>query len=92
MPDYAVPFLQMYTFDYDEKSRRLSLVDRFRPGQVSKALLDAVFYTDDEMSGEEVEQMDAWRRRRYYPWYQWMMKWGYPPGWIAGRGEYMERN
>jgi hypothetical protein len=87
MPDYAIPFLKMYTLDTDEKARRLALVDRFRPGEVSQALLDAVFFTDEEMTSDEIQQMEGWRNRRYYPWYQWMLKWGYPPGWIAGRGE-----
>jgi hypothetical protein len=87
MPEYALPYLQMYTFDAEERERRLSLVDRFRPDHVSRALFDAVFYTDEESTREEEEQIDGWRRRGYYPWYQWMMKWGYPPGWIAGRGE-----
>jgi len=87
MPDHAIPFLKMYTFDTDEKARRLALMDRFRPGEVSQALLDAVFYTDDEMTSDEMQQMEGWRTRRYYPWYQWMLKWGYPPGWTAGRGE-----
>jgi len=87
MPEYALPYLHMYTFDAEEKERRLSLLDRFRPGQVSSDLLDAVFYTDEDSTREEVEQVEGWRRREYFPWYQWMMKWGYPPGWVAGRGE-----
>jgi hypothetical protein len=77
----------MYTFDAEERERRSSLIDKYRPGYVSRELLDAVFYCDEDSPKEEVEQMEGWRRRRYYPWCQWMMKWGYPPGWIAGRGK-----
>ena len=87
MPEYALPYLHMYTFDAEERQRQLSLLDAFRPGHVSRELLDAVFCSDEESTQEEVEQMEGWRRRRYYPWYQWMMKWGYPPGWIAGKGK-----
>lgn len=29
----------------------------------------------------------AARKRRQYPWFEWMLKWGYPPGWVAGKGE-----
>lgn len=87
MPEYALPYLQMYTFDADDKDRRLALLDRLRPGHVSEELLDAVFYADEESTREEVEQIEGWRRRGFNPWYQWMMKWGYPPGWVAGRGK-----
>jgi hypothetical protein len=87
MPEYALPFLQNYTFDAEERERRLDLLNGFRPGYVSEELLDAIFYIDEETTREEEEQIEGWRRRGYYPWYQWMMKWGYPPGWIAGRGE-----
>lgn len=87
MPEYALPFLQNYTFDAEERERRLDLLNGFRPGYVSEELLDAIFYVDEETTREEEEQIEGWRRRGYYPWYQWMMKWGYPPGWIAGKGK-----
>jgi hypothetical protein len=87
MPRHALPYLQMYTYDAEERERRLDLLNSFRPGYVSDELLDAVFYVDEESTREEEEQIEGWRRRGYFPWYQWMMKWGYPPGWIAGKGE-----
>jgi hypothetical protein len=87
MPDYAIPYLQMYTYTSEERQRRLDLLSDYRPGYVSRDLLDALFYHDEDSTEEDIEQMEGWRRRRYYPWYQWMMKWGYPPGWVAGRGK-----
>lgn len=80
--------LWMYTFDADERARRLSLVDRFKPGQISESLADAIYHVEEGFqTEEEIEQMAVERRRRRYPWLKWMLKWGYPPGWIAGRSE-----
>lgn len=80
--------LWMYTFDGAERSRRLALVDRYTPGAVSSELADAVFTPEEEMDPDEAERVAVERRRRRYPWLKWMMKWGYPPGWVAGRGDY----
>lgn len=79
--------LWMYTFDEDERSRRLGLVDRFRPGKISSELADAIYAVEEDMTPDEMEHMGYEKRRRRYPWLNWMMKWGYPPGWIAGKGE-----
>lgn len=87
VPEYAMAHLWMYTFDEAERARRLDLVDRFRPGQISSTLADAIFAIGEDMSPDEIERIGYEKRRRRYPWLTWMMKWGYPPGWIAGKGE-----
>ena len=33
------------------------------------------------------EEMEIKRRRRDWPWLWGMLRWGYPPGWVAGRGD-----
>lgn len=89
VPEYAMAHLWMYTFDESERHRRLGLVDRFTPGRISSDLADAVLTMEEDMSPEEVERMNLEKRRRRYPWLNWMMKWGYPPGWVAGRGTFV---
>jgi hypothetical protein len=85
MPDFAVPHLQGYTFTEDERSRRLDLLAAFRPGRVSPALRDALFWVDEDAEDEEIAQAANKKRRKDWPWLRWMMRWGYPPGWVAGR-------
>lgn len=87
MPDLAIPYLQAYSFTEAERERRLDLLSRFRPGQVSQQLAEAVFWIGEDSTEEEVEEMTVKRRKREWPWLRWMMKWGYPSGWIAGRGK-----
>lgn len=36
------------------------------------------------MKGDERERK---RLKGEVPWFEWMRKWGYPPGWVAGKGE-----
>ncbi|WVF71584.1 hypothetical protein IAT40_006392 [Kwoniella sp. CBS 6097] len=33
----------------------------------------------------EMEKVEVKRRRKRWDWYEGMMRWGYPPGWVAGR-------
>ncbi|WWC89462.1 uncharacterized protein L201_004386 [Kwoniella dendrophila CBS 6074] len=82
----------------EEKSRRLQLIDQFIPGNISKELEDAICYIDEtaldhsynhqdvldlEDDGYLIrEQIEIKRRRKRWDWYENIMKWGYPPGWI----------
>lgn len=29
------------------------------------------------------------KKRGDWPWFEWMLKWGYPPGWVSGKGKFM---
>jgi hypothetical protein len=105
MPESAAPYLASYAYTAAEQDRRLELLSRFTPGQVSEALQDALFYTGDEAAdmrggiivdprGEDedegsrrvrVAMLKVGRKRGKWPWLDWMLKWGYPPGWVAGK-------
>lgn len=93
MPDYAIPHLEGYMFTEAERTRRLVLLERFRPGRVSTALSNALFWVEDDediggaVAAEEVQHMELKKRRKEWPWLRWMTRWGYPPGWIAGRSK-----
>lgn len=90
MPEYAIAYLPIPSSSVAEKARQLELLDRFRPGHVSEDLAEAVWWIGDEVEDdeEEIQQIKVRRRRREWPWLWWMLKWGYPPGWLAGRGEH----
>ncbi len=91
MPDHAIPYLPTHSSTIAEKARRLDLADRFRPGWISEELAEAVWWVEDEDDDEAIEEIEAKKRRREWPWLCWMMRWGYPPGWIAGRGGFETR-
>ena len=87
----------------EERDRRLDLAERFIPGKVSRELARAAFWfegeDDDRGRGRKLEtgevsweeerrvEMDIKMRRKDWPWLAGIAKWGFPPGWIAGRGE-----
>lgn len=112
IPDYAIPYLAGYTYTAEERNRRLDLLSRFTPGEISEDLKDAIFYIDEEEEGGEgilinpggtggidgyeedegtkqmrIGMMKVRRNRGDWPWLEWMLKWGYPPGWVASKGE-----
>lgn len=104
MPEFAISHLESYIFTVDERDRRLSLLDQFRPGEISDDLASALFWIEDEeeglidpralgeeespeMRGVRIATLRVQKKRRQYPWFEWMLKWGYPPGWVAGKGE-----
>jgi hypothetical protein len=92
--------LRDYAFSESERARRLELVERFRPGRISDELADAVFYSclyEGEMEEmeegevdwleEEREEMKVKRVKGEWPWLWRMLRWGYPPGWVAATGK-----
>lgn len=126
MPDHARSYFLNYRFDEDERRRRLSLIDRFRPGgQISADLADALFWLNDDDAGderaedgivfvsggrggtgafqvpadmeegevdedaqarqEEKDRLAVMKSRRQWPWLMGMLRWGYPPGWVAAK-------
>lgn len=62
-----------------DTARSLELLDLFKPGQVSDELRQALFADEDD------DEFAA--TRTDYPWFQGMLMWGYPSGWITSRGE-----
>lgn len=69
-----------------DQTRSLELLDRFQPGVVSDDLHRALFARDDD-DPEDMEMDDEFTATRQdYPWFEGMLKWGYPPGWIASKG------
>ncbi|WVR07151.1 hypothetical protein IAU60_004192 [Kwoniella sp. DSM 27419] len=82
-----------------ERDRRLELVDLFQPGSISPDLAQAVTFVDSDV--DELEDLGTagmedgnWldkqhalvkRRTRRWDWYDKIMHWGYPPGWVTGR-------
>ena len=91
MPEHAIPYLPAYSqsSSAETKVRRMQLLDRFQPGRVSEELAEAVWWILDEEDEdeEEREEMEVKRQRCQWPWLLAMVRWGYPPGWIAGKGE-----
>ena len=90
MPDSARVYLDGYTCTLQDKKRRLALSRDFKPGVVSARLANVVFWVEDgdeEEDDEENEAIGIKRRRGEYPWLLGIARWGYPPGWIAGKGE-----
>lgn len=103
IPKNHRPFLDSYTCTNQDKARRLEL-SNCRPGRPSDSLLDAVFHLDEEdfdlddtdRSGDARRMMDeekVWlrvkRKRGEMPWFEGMMVWGYPPGYIAEQGLFL---
>jgi hypothetical protein len=83
-------------YDEEHRARCLDLVKRFIPGVIGAELADAVFWSgnadadDVDLSRDEADELKRllWqKKRKRWPWLQWMLKWGYPPGWVAGRGQ-----
>lgn len=103
MPLHHRPYLDSYECTTDDKERRLKLARRFtKAGQPSEQLLDAVFWVEPDVEGifedgeDETERyrraedrlrLRVQRNKKEMPWYIWIIKWGYPPGWIASKGE-----
>jgi hypothetical protein len=87
MPEHAAPYLPSSGSSAQEKARREELLDRYQPGRISEKLAEAVWFVDDDEDEEAIEEMKVKRRRGEWPWLWGMMKWGYPPGWIAGRSD-----
>ncbi|KAK8864293.1 hypothetical protein IAR55_001539 [Kwoniella newhampshirensis] len=94
MPESAIPTLETYLLmrvTSEEKQRRLKLLDRFRPGRISEDLKDAVCEVGlVEEDGGELDDADllvnqVMRRREQWDWVKGIARWGYPPGWIAGK-------
>ncbi|KAI7960210.1 hypothetical protein MJO29_005278 [Puccinia striiformis f. sp. tritici] len=56
--------------------RRRTLATSYRPGKVSAALREALFWEQSRGLPDE-NYLDPYRPM---PWFQWMEKWGYPPG------------
>ncbi|WWD17410.1 hypothetical protein CI109_101851 [Kwoniella shandongensis] len=103
--DFAMPESALQTYETylsmrvteDEKSRRLELLDQYRPGVISDGLVDAICHLDEGiLEGEEEEmdevrrRIDTMRRRKQWEWLRGIMRWGYPPGWIAGKDPIQE--
>ncbi|WRT66237.1 uncharacterized protein IL334_003190 [Kwoniella shivajii] len=88
----------------EEKSRRLELVHSFVAGQISSQLEEAICFIDETNVDSQVEesmdqdeyldllkdQMDVKRRRKRWDWYERIMRWGYPPGWITAKDPIQE--
>ena len=93
MPEHAIPYLPAYSRSTgaETKARRMQLLDRFQPGRVSEDLAEAVWWIQDEEDEDEEErvELEVRRRKSQWPWLLGMVRWGYPPGWIAGKGEFM---
>ncbi|RSH83753.1 hypothetical protein EHS25_005368 [Saitozyma podzolica] len=107
VPDSALSFLREYVFTEEERHRRLDLASRFRPGEVTPELAQAVFYIppardevdadrlgleEGEMSLREEEEVELRIRRdkAQWPWLWGMVRWGFPPGWVAARDPMQE--
>ncbi|WWC70301.1 uncharacterized protein I206_104251 [Kwoniella pini CBS 10737] len=99
MPEYVQPALDMYLtmqVTQEEKNRRLELVDKFQAGSISRELEDAICFIDeDALEGDSEgylvkEQVDIKRRRKRWDWYEKIMRWGYPPGWITTKDPMQE--
>ena len=91
-----------YIFDSDERERRLELSRRFQPGRISVELVDALFDVDLDAElrqkgihdAEDADTYEHYRReevrvQRKQGKLDWLLRiahWGYPPGWIAGKG------
>ncbi|WVQ67805.1 uncharacterized protein L199_006010 [Kwoniella botswanensis] len=105
MPEYVQPALDMYfsmKVTEEERLRRLELLDQFGlpTGTLSEVLQGAICFIppDDDIygdvQGEEGylirEKMEVKRRRKRWDWYDGMMRWGYPPGWIATKDPIQE--
>jgi hypothetical protein len=43
---------------------------------------------EEERRREDTAWMNVARKRKEMPWYEGMMRWGYPPGWYSERGEF----
>ncbi|OCF60468.1 hypothetical protein L486_00101 [Kwoniella mangroviensis CBS 10435] len=105
MPEYVQPAFDMYLsmkVTEEEKLRRLELLDQFGlpTGTLSEILQDAISFIppDDDIyeEGQEEEgylireKMEVKRRRKRWDWYDGMMRWGYPPGWITAKDPIQE--
>nr|XP_018263176.1 uncharacterized protein I303_04669 [Kwoniella dejecticola CBS 10117]OBR85334.1 hypothetical protein I303_04669 [Kwoniella dejecticola CBS 10117] len=96
MPEHARPALDTYlsmNVTHEEKDRRLELVDKFQAGRISQELEDAICHFDEDAIEDDSQmdlirqQIEVKRRRKRWDWYDRIMRWGYPPGWIAVKGE-----
>ncbi|ORY32529.1 hypothetical protein BCR39DRAFT_375744 [Naematelia encephala] len=96
VPPSHLQCLEDYRFNEDERHRRLELVHRFEPGRVSEKLADAVFYLTDQFAISDLELEDGEvseatmaierdKSQGRWPWLNYMLKWGYPPGWVAAK-------
>jgi hypothetical protein len=104
MPECHRLYLDSYVCTSDDRKRRLKRASQLRPNNLSSKLLDAIFFVEPADPDEVVDRNgltpeqyrrfkeDAYvnvrRRRGEMPWFEQMMRWGYPPGWIAQRGEF----
>lgn len=104
MPEWHRPYLDAYVCTPDDRKRRLKRATQLRPNNPSSKLLDAVFFVEPVDEDEVVNRRDLTpeqsrrfeeeafvnvrRRRGEMPWFEQMMRWGYPPGWIAQRGAF----
>lgn len=48
---------------------------------------DEVQRIEEERWRETTAWMNVARKRKEMPWYEGMMRWGYPPGWLSERGK-----
>ncbi|WVW83762.1 hypothetical protein I302_105783 [Kwoniella bestiolae CBS 10118] len=100
MPEYIQPALDMYwsmNVTLEEMQRRSELVDQFGlpSGRISEELQEAICFVPEDQDGEGEgylmrEKMEVKRRRKRWDWYEGIMMWGYPPGWIAGKDPVQE--
>ncbi|RXK40126.1 hypothetical protein M231_02583 [Tremella mesenterica] len=90
-PPNALAFLDTYRSTPSSRIRRLSLSERFKPGEISTDLADALFYPDEDEEDEldvralalRRAERKIMKRRKKWPWLERIAFWGYPPGWTA---------